>query len=111
MTLLSATASSADRPVPLPSGMYDFRFRDAEFPNWTGIPVSVTIKGDYITVVNETSRGDIPGMIWEVTLMWNDRAGKWVPGEKESDRNFDVRRTSRRNVQSRQRRQHSCVAQ
>src|SRR5690606_29280555 len=87
VTLLTAVAESAERRVPLPSGTYDFRFRDAEFSHWTGFPVRVTINGEHIIVVNDRPRGDIPaGVIWEATLMWNDRIGKWVLGEKEADR-------------------------
>ena len=90
IALLSAVVGSAERRVPLASGTYDFRFRDAEFSNWTGFPVRVTIRGDHVTVVNTEPRGDIPvGIILEATLMWNHRVGKWVLGEKESDRDAE----------------------
>ena len=88
MILFSLSASvAADPPTPLPDGAYQFRWKDAEFPNSTGFPVKVEIAGTEIRVVNEKAKGSAPvGELERATLMWHSKSGRWILGADEADR-------------------------
>ena len=82
---LSASVAAAP-PTPLPDGAYQFRWKDAEFPNSTGFPVRVEIAGTEIRVVKENSEGPAPvGELERATLMWHSKSGKWILGSDETD--------------------------
>jgi hypothetical protein len=80
-----STSFAGDPPIPLGSGMYQFQWKDAEFPESAGFPVKVIIDGDRISVINEHQGGAAPlGELASATLMWNAKVAKWVLGYSES---------------------------
>ena len=89
---LAATiaASCTQPPLPLASGRYTFQHRYAEQPDIPGFPVTATIDGNHIVLVNESPSDAFPaGVIAEGTLMWNAKAGHWVIGHDDADRETD----------------------
>ena len=83
--ILSASAT-AEPPVPLPDGTYQFQWRDTEFASSPGFPVRVEISGQNIRVVNEGSRVGVPaGEIAHGTLMWHERLSKWILASSPDD--------------------------
>jgi hypothetical protein len=84
----TAPSLAADPPIPLESGIYEFRWKDAEFPNSDGFSVKVVIDGNRISVLNEHQGGAAPlGEIESATLMWHAKLAKWVLGHSDSARN------------------------
>jgi hypothetical protein len=74
-------------PVPIGSGTYTFQHRDAEFPDSTGFPVTLTIAGTNVTVTSAEAHGSLPaGVIDSGKLMWHSPSGQWILGHDESDR-------------------------
>jgi hypothetical protein len=78
---------AADVPRwPLPSGTYEFQWKDAEFQNSSGFPVKVEINGSRIRVINERPHGSVPvGELESATLMWHAKSGRWVLGVSKDD--------------------------
>jgi hypothetical protein len=82
-----STSLAGEPPIPLESGMYQFQWKDAEFPNSAGFPVKVVIDGNRIRVINEHPGGAAPlGELASALLMWNAKLSKWVIGYSEAAR-------------------------
>lgn len=89
MTLLAwaSLCLAADPPIPVKSGTYQFRWKDAEFSSSAGFPVKVVIDGRRVCVVNEHAGGAAPlGELESAQLMWNTKVGKWVLGYSDADK-------------------------
>jgi hypothetical protein len=90
LALLSISAClGAEEPrFPLSSGTYRFQWRDAEFIEGPGFRVVVQIKGVEIRVVNQhAQRQGVPvGELASGVVMWHAGFGKWIIGNRESDR-------------------------
>ena len=83
----AATVSAASPKQPLPSGQYAFQHRFAEQPDIESIPLTATIHGDRIEIVNSTSSKTFPlGVIESGKLMWHEASKQWIVGHKRSDR-------------------------
>jgi hypothetical protein len=80
-----SVARAGEPPVPLPSGTYDFQWKDAEFPQSAGFPVKLVIDGNRVRVLNGHRDGAAPlGELESAFLMWNARLAKWVLGQSDS---------------------------
>ena len=86
--LFVSTCLAAGAPqVPIRSGNYSFRWKDAEFPNSPGFPVTVKVRGNHVRVINEQRHATAPyGLLEEAVLMWHASAGKWILGQDEKDK-------------------------
>lgn len=86
-SLLLVDAALADPAIPIKSGDYTFYHRDAEFPRSKGFPVTVSIRGDHITVINPKPYGPMPaGVLEDATLMWHPKSKQWILGHSDRDR-------------------------
>jgi hypothetical protein len=71
---------------PLSDGEYSFALKDAEFPLEDDIDVTVRIRGERISVVNQNRAGVFPeGLIEEGTLLWHPASKQWIIGQSEAD--------------------------
>src|SRR5262245_26295189 len=87
--VLTSASLGAEAPgFSLASGKYLFQWRDAEFTEGSGFPVTVTIDGLRILVVNDrATRPGVPaGQLASGTVMWHSGLEKWIIGNSEGDR-------------------------
>lgn len=83
----SSVAGAATPALPIRSGEYVFRHKDAEFPNQPGVAVKVRITGRHIVVINPVAGGVFPkGMLTEGTLVWHAQTREWIIATQPSDR-------------------------
>jgi hypothetical protein len=82
-------AVHADPSLPIRSGQYHFQLKDAEFPTFPGVSVSVTISGRHIKVTSADSSSTLHPkgtVVDEGTLMWHAASRQWIIGQEESDK-------------------------
>jgi len=79
---------AADVPeVPLKSGAYEFKWKDAEFPSSDGFPVRVEIADKRVRIINEQKHRGVPvGEIGDGELMWHAKSSQWILGHTEKDK-------------------------
>ena len=88
LSALFAGGTQAEPKLPLPTGTYRFRYAGAEFPMFSGLPVTVKIRGRKITVINMHSNSLVPkGVIEEAILVWHAKSRQWILGHGKADRN------------------------
>jgi hypothetical protein len=87
VVLGSSVCLGANVPrIPLPSGTYRFQWKDAEFSNGPGFPVSVTITGRSIVVTNKNKHGAAPlGDLDGGVLLWHSATRQWIISDNPSD--------------------------
>ena len=86
LVVASSSASSGSPSLPIKSGTYQFWHRDVEFPSSKGFRVTVTIRGNRVSVVNKEPQRVFPlGVIEEGTLMWHPASMHWIVGHSEAD--------------------------
>jgi len=88
LTFLSVCFAAGAPTFPLASGKYLFQWRDAEFTEGTGFPVTVTIDGLRVVVVNDrATRPGVPaGELASGKVMWHSGIKNWIIGDEEVDR-------------------------
>src|SRR5690349_13606143 len=78
---------SQELKVPLESGTYEFRWKDAEFSGSDGFLVALEISGNHVRVINERKQGSAPaGELERGDLMWDAKSNQWIVGNADSDK-------------------------
>ena len=80
LVAFTATATASEKPVPLKSGNYKFRYCDVEYVNPICFPgLDVKIAGREIRVTNNTNHlTGGKGLIESGTLHWHQASGGWI---------------------------------
>src|SRR5262245_44704986 len=89
LVLLGVSACwAAEVPeVPLKSGPYEFKWKDAESPKSDGFPVRVEIADKRVRIINQQKHRGVPvGEIGDGELMWHAKSSQWILGHGEKDK-------------------------
>lgn len=89
-TIVNYTTRQQEPSQPLADGKYIFEHKFAEVGHHKieSIKLSVIIKGNHITVINNDRSDVFPkGLLEEGTLMWHAKSSEWIIGNSTSDRN------------------------
>lgn len=88
VALFASGAGVASEPSPpLPSGQYTFEHRFAEHPSIRSIPLTATIEGFQLVLVNPRASDPFPeGVVAKGELMWHAVSGQWIIGHSAADK-------------------------